>query len=228
MISEIFTSAFYTAFSISILLCYRVGKILNLSFASFFTLGAYLSILNPLLAIPFGASAGFILHKLTKKLSIANATIFSLGFAIAIEEILRIYFRTEYIILPVQKITLFGEMVVGSHAISGLISTAFVTIFLCFLLSKKSINLRVMEEDLELAEIYGVRTERLRLIVLTITGTLIAFLGSLHNPGIVYPTLGWQYLIFSVIIATLANIFERAYLFAILFAFVITCLPKFF
>ncbi|MEM0351163.1 MAG: hypothetical protein QXR27_04725 [Archaeoglobaceae archaeon] len=228
MISEILTSFFYSAFSVSILLCYRAGKILNLSLASLFTLGAYLS-QSPILAILLGAMVGFLLHKITKKLSITKATVFSLALAIAIEEFLRIIFKTEYVIFQVNKITLFGESILFPHLLAGIISMGFVILFLAFLFTEKSKNLKIVEEDPELAELYGVRVERMRMFILTSTGALIALLGSLQNPGIVYPTIGWQYLIFAVIVATFANIFEeKAYIFAFIFALLATCLPKLF
>ena len=228
MISEFLAASFFSVFAISVLLCYRAGKILNLSLSSISTLGAYLHF-NPFLATLLGIFAGFLLHESTKKLEIARATIFSLGLAIAIEEIIRIIFKKEYIITHVQILELFGENVIWNHLIAGIISISFLFLFFSFLFSKKSKTLKIVEEDHELAEIYGIKTERARKIILSFTGGLIALISSFYNQGIIYPTIGWQNLIFATVIATVANVFkEKSYLFAIIFAVVIICLQKFF
>ncbi|MEM2325333.1 MAG: hypothetical protein QXK70_05635 [Archaeoglobaceae archaeon] len=228
MISEIFNSAFYCVLSISLLLCYRAGKIINLSFASFFTLGAYLSVFTPFLTIPLGALAGYFLHWATKRLSVTNSTLFSLGFAIAIEEVLRISFRKQYLLIPMQKITVLGENLPFSHLISGLISIAFLITFFALIFSRKSVLLRVVEDDAEIAELYGVSTEKIRAIALIVTTSVVCLLGSFQNPGIVYPTIGWHFLIFAVIMAAIANSTPKPYLASILLALVISWFTKLF
>ncbi len=228
MISEILTAFFYSVLSISILLCYRAGKILNLSFASFLTLGAYLSAFNPLFSIPLGAFAGYFLHFATKKLSIAKSTIFSLGFAIAIEEMLRILFRTQYLLIPLERVTVLGESLVRFHLFSGLISLFFLVAYFSYLLSKSSAVLRIVEENYEISEIYGVKTEKIRAIVLTTTSSTVCLLGSFQHSGIVYPTIGWHFLIFAVIIATIANSIPQRYFACVILAPVISWLTKLF
>ncbi|MEM0203440.1 MAG: hypothetical protein QXO16_05980 [Archaeoglobaceae archaeon] len=228
MISELLTAFFYSVLSISVLLCYRAGKILNLSFASFLTLGAYLSAFNALLSLPVGALAGYFLHLATRKLSVANSTMFSLGFAIAIEETLRISFRTQYLLIPMQRVAVLGEGIVEEHLFSGIVSIAFLVAFFTFFFSQRSAVLRIVEEDYEISEIYGVETERIRAFVLTATSSIICLLGSLQHPGIVYPTIGWHFLIFAVIIATIANLAPKPYLACILFASVVSWFTRLF
>lgn len=228
MISELFTAFFYSVLSISVLLCYRAGKILNLSLASLLTLGAYLSAFNALFSLFFGALTGYFLHLTTRNLSVARSTVFSLGLAIAIEEVLRISFRTQYLLIPVQKASIFSETLLEPHIYSGLISIAFLIAFFSFLSTKRSAVLKVVEEDYEISELYGVRTERVRAIVLTVTSSLICLLGSLQHFGIVYPTIGWHFLIFAVILATIANLTPKPYLFCTFLALVIPWLTKLF
>lgn len=228
MISELLTAFFYSVLSISVLLCYRAGKILNLSFASILTLGAYFSAFNALLSIPAGALAGYFLHLATKNLSVARSTIFSLGFAIAIEEILRISFRVQYLLIPLQRVAIFEESVIEQHLFSGLVSIAFIVAFFSFLFSKKSTVLRIVEEDYEISELYGVKTEKIRAIVLATTASIVCALGSLQHSGIVYPTIGWQFLIFAVILATIANLTPKPYFACIILAPVVSWFTRLF
>lgn len=226
MISEIVTSTLYSVLSISLLLCYRAGKILNLSLASFFTLGAYLSVFSPIFSIFAGAFGGYFLHWATKRLSVANSTMFSLGFAIAVEEALRISFRKQYLLIPMQSVTFFGETILEFHLFSALISIAFLIIFFGFLFSQRATTLKIVEEDYEISELYGVETEKIRSIVLTATSSIVCLLGSFQNPGIVYPTIGWHFLIFTVIIAAIANSTPRPYFFCPLVAPVVSWLTR--
>ncbi|MFN3383959.1 MAG: hypothetical protein ACK401_03575 [Archaeoglobaceae archaeon] len=228
MISEILTAFFYSVLSISLLLCYRAGKILNLSFASFLTLGAYLSAFNALLSIFAGALAGYFLHLATRNLGVAKSTIFSLGFAIAVEEVLRISFRMQYLLIPLQRVEIFGETILEFHLISGLISIAFLFSLFGFLFSKSSAVLRIVEEDYEISELYGVRTEKIRAIVLIVTSSIICLLGSFQHSGIMYPTMGWHFLIFAVIIATIANLTPKPYFACVLSALVVSWLTSLF
>lgn len=228
MISELLTAFFYSVLSISVLLCYRAGKILNLSFASFLTLGAYLSTFNALLSLPTGALAGYFLHLATRKLNVANSTMFSLGFAIAIEEMLRIFFKTQYLLIPMQRVVVLEESILEEHLLSGIISITFLAAFFTFFFSQRSAVLRIVEEDYEISEIYGVRTERIRAIVLTVTSSIVCLLGSFQHSGIVYPTIGWHFLIFAVIVATIANLTSKPYPACILFASVVSWLTRVF
>jgi branched-chain amino acid transport system permease protein len=206
----------YASLALCILLSYRAAKIINLSLGSIFTLGGYFSIFSPLISPIFGALIGFLLHVCTKKMDLARASLFSLGLAIIIEEVLRIIFRVEYILLKSEIIVLFNFKLILEHFIAFLVSMTFLILFLIFDLinSLSRIKLKIVEEDLENAEIYGINIEKVRVIILVISSALFCSLGSLYLAGrIINPTIGWIYLIFSFLIAAIANAFkEKAYI----------------
>uniref|UniRef100_A0A7J2THA7 Branched-chain amino acid ABC transporter permease n=1 Tax=Archaeoglobus fulgidus TaxID=2234 RepID=A0A7J2THA7_ARCFL len=218
MIVPIFFSAvIYASLAICILLSYRVAKIVNLSLGSIYTLGGYLSLFNSFVSPIFGALIGLLLHIFTRRLDLSRATLFSLGLAIAIEEFLRIIFRAEYILLNYSKIFyFFNYKILFEHFLAFLISAAFLISFLIFELKKSlsKLKLKIIEEDLENAEIYGIDTEKIRAIVLIIVSAFFCCIGSLNlRGGLVTPTIGWLHLIFSLFIATIANAFrEKAYI----------------
>ena len=212
----LFSAFVYASLALCVLLSYKIAKVVNLSLGSAFTLGGYLSTFNPLISPTVGALIGFLLHICTKRMDTGRATLFSLGLAIAIEEVLRISFRVEYILLRSEVIYLFGAKLVLEHFFAFLISAAFITSFLVLDIRSPSskLKLKIVEEDPEIAEIYGIDAEKVRAVILMISSALFCCLGSLYLAGrIISPTIGWFSLVFSFIIATIANVFrEKAYM----------------
>lgn len=212
----LFSAFVYASLALCVLLSYRIAKVVNLSLGSVFTLGGYLSILSPLISPVVGALIGLLLHTCTKRMDMGRATLFSLGLAIAIEEVLRISSRVEYILLKSEIIHLFEAKLALEHLLAFLISAAFIASFLTFDVKSPlgRLKLKIVEEDSEIAEIYGIDTERVRAIILIISSALFCCLGSLYLSGrIINPTIGWFSLVFSFITATIANAFkEKAYM----------------
>jgi len=212
----LFPAFVYASLALCVLLSYRVAKMVNLSLGSLFTLGGYLSMFSPLASLVAGTLIGLLLHVCTKRMDVGRATLFSLGLAIAMEEALRISFRVEYVLLRSEIIHLFGSKLVLEHFLAFLVSAAFLASFLAFELkgSLGKLKLKVVEEDLEIAEVYGIDTERVRALILTVSSAICCCLGSLYLSGrVISPTIGWISLIFSCIIATIAHAFrEKAYI----------------
>jgi branched-chain amino acid transport system permease protein len=212
----LFPAFIYASLALCVLLSYRGAKIVNLSLGSVFTLGGYSSMFSPLASPAVGALIGLLLHVCTKGMDTSRATLFSLGLAIAIEEALRISFRVEYVLLRSHIIHLFESKLVLEHFLAFLVSATFLASFLFFELrgSLGKLKLRVVEEDLEIAEIYGIDTERVRAIILVVSSAITCCLGGLYLSGrVISPTIGWLSLIFSCIIATIAHAFrDKAYI----------------
>lgn len=208
MISAVTTAIFLSFFASAILLNYRVGRILNLSFSSLFTLGAYMHLHECSLIIAFfaGLVIGSILAVITEKLTVGEATIVSLGFAIAIEEFLRIMFRTSYYqIIETQYVNLFNNPIDVHEMYASLLFIALLLIFTTIFLSSHGIRLRFVEDDYELAEMYGVDSRRIRLLSISISSGFVCISGSILAPvHTIFPSMGWSVLAISVIIAALA------------------------
>jgi len=237
MISELLTSIFLSFFAFTIILNYKIGRILNLSLASVFTAGAYTYLaslpLTPLIAFVTGFAVGLMLFRVAEHLSTGEATIVSLGFAIAIEEAIRLSFRTSYYqIVEAEYLNLFGEAITFNELIlSAILSIALLTFALIY--TKKGLELKFTEDDWELAEIYGVRVERIRLLSIAIPSGFICLSGAfLSSSQPLHPAMGWSELITAVIIAAVSmtagnGIKKNSFTFplALLYSFVVGWLP---
>ncbi|AIG97834.1 branched-chain amino acid ABC transporter permease [Archaeoglobus fulgidus] len=210
MISAVFTAIFLSFFASAVILNYKLGRMLNLTFASLFTLGAYLYLaveeLSVLASLLAGFLVGAILSKLTERLSVGEATVVSLGFAIAIEELLRILFRSAYYqIVEASYLEFYGETLEIHEILNAAVLSSLLVVFGLILNSRRGLELKFMEEDWELAEIYGVRTERIRLIAVSLSSALVCLNGALLSPThILHPAMGWSVMVVAVIVASLA------------------------
>lgn len=211
MISEILTAIFLSFISSAIILNYKIGRVINLSLGSVFTAGAYIHLaLDSPIAFPVAFATGFalglMLFRAVKSLSIGDATIVSLGFAIAIEEAIRLSFRTSYYqIVETEYFSVLGEMVMLNELVLSVILTTTLITFALIFISKRGLELKFVEDDWELAEIYGVKTERIRLLSIAIPSGFICLSGSFLSPANpLHPAMGWSRLITAVIIAAVA------------------------
>jgi len=208
MISVLLTAIFFSFFASAVLLNYKIGRLLNLSFASIFTLGAYLYFFNPtaaaLLALISGCAVGAVVSTATRKLSIAEASIVSLGFAIAIEEFLRILYRTSYfLVMESSYVEIIGEAVSVHEITNGAVLALLFLIFTAIHISRR--ELKFVEDDWELAEMYGVDTSRIRLLTISISSGFICLSGAILAPTqSVFPSMGWSSTVTAVIIASIA------------------------
>ena len=81
-----------------------------------------------------------------------------------------------------------------------------LTIFALIMNSRRGLELKFMEEDWELAEIYGVRTERIRLIAVSVSSALVCMTGALLSPTqAIHPAMGWSVVVVAVIVAALSS-----------------------
>ncbi|WP_202319791.1 ABC transporter permease subunit [Archaeoglobus neptunius] len=218
MISPLLTAIFISFYSSALILNYRIGGLLNLSFASLYTLGAYMlvAVNSKSVAAVFAFLISFTialgLAKITERLSAGEATIVSLGFAIGIEETIRIYFRSSYYqIIETNYISVFGEAVDVNWIYGSAIFLMLLAFFTFIQMSAFGLKLRFVEEDCELAEIYGVRTRRIRLSAIAITSGLIGVAGAVLAPTqAISPAMGWSVLIVSVVVAAIASLAGNA------------------
>lgn len=211
MISALLTAIFLSFFASAVILNYKIGRLLNLSFASIFTLGAYLYFsFNPtsalLLALIFGGIMGAIVSAATRKLSVAEATIVSLGFAIAIEESLRLFYRTSYYqVMETSYVELLGEAVSIHEMLNGVMLAVLFLTFAAILLSRRGFELKFVEDDWELAEMYGVDTSRIRFLTISISSSFVCLSGAVLAPiQSLFPSMGWSSMVTAVIIAAIA------------------------
>lgn len=152
MISAVFTAIFLSFFASAVILNYKLGRMLNLTFASLFTLGAYLYLaveeLSVLASLLAGFLVGAILSKLTERLSVGEATVVSLGFAIAIEELLRILFRSAYYqIVEASYLEFYGETLEIHEILNAAVLSSLLVVFGLILNSRRGLELKFMEED---------------------------------------------------------------------------------
>jgi len=218
MISAIFHGFFLALFSCGITLNYRIGKLLNLSYGSFFTLGAYLSLIFPYntslaLSALAGFSIGYFMYLVISKISrdIIDSTLISLGFGIAIEEILRISFSATHVLLTeveLRYINIFGEEVSIFDLYTFLLSVAFFILLLTVFSGLSGLKLKFVEEDEELAEIYGVNVELLKMLTITCTSSVAALCGAILSPmQAINPSMDWPILISAIVISAISSVF---------------------
>ena len=212
MISSIFSAIFLSFFASAVILNYKVGRLLNLSFASIFTAGAYIflsvnSTTAILLAFFAGFAVGAAISKITESLSAGEATIVSLGFGIAIEEAIRLTCRSSYYqIVEASYINLLGEAVSVHEVWNSILLISLLLVFATILISRRGLELKFVEDDWELAEMYGVDTSRIRFLVIVISSGLICVSGAILSPTQpLHPSMGWSIMIVAVIIAALAT-----------------------
>ncbi|MBE8540332.1 ABC transporter permease subunit [Geoglobus acetivorans] len=213
MITILTAAIFLSFFASAILVNYCLGRILNLSLSSIFTLGAYILLYTgqQSLALPAAFLAGFtlgaVLATITQKLSVGEGTIVSLGIAIAVEEALRMTFRTSYYqTVETQYVTLLSSTIDIYEIYASLLSAVLLILLAVAFTSSYGIKLRFIEDDYELAEIYGANTKKIRLLSISITSGFICVSGAILAPTYaIFPSMGWNVLAVSVITASLAT-----------------------
>ncbi len=212
MISAVFTAIFLSFFASAVILNYKLGRMLNLSFSSLFTLGAYLYLIAGEISIMTSLLAGFLigalLSKLTEKLSVSEATVVSLGLAIGVEELIRILFRSAYYqVVGASYLEVYGEALEVHEILNAAVLTILFIIFGLILNSRRGLELKLVEEDWELAEIYGVRTGRIRLVAVSVTSAFVCMTGALLSPiHAIHSAMGWSVMVVAVIVATIASV----------------------
>ncbi len=219
--SVLSSTIFLSIFAIAISLNFRISKFLNLSYGSIFALGAYVAyytlesrILSGVIISAVSAFfMGVILYLLIKKIGngILEATIISLGFAIGLEEVIRIlHGRGYYLIVESNLETCFNLAGMDFwEVLQGFMLLTILTILFALYSSKNGIKLKFVEDDDFLARIYGVDYEKLSLLCVSFTSLVIGLLGFLSSTSqALYPGVGWIPLIAGIIIAAITAIFR--------------------
>ncbi len=199
--------------SSAIALQFRVLRYLNLSLGSFYTLGAYtmyyasakyLPLIYALtMSIAVSAILSSALFILAQRIGrgTADRTIISLGYGIALEEAFRLWYQTSYFLTVTTDVPfIFWERLrLGLFAVFFLVLT---TIYL----SPKGLKIKFIEEDAELAELYGVKTTSYSFSLLVMSTAFVTLLGAISSAGsAIFPSMGWGPLVSGVIVYGIAS-----------------------
>ncbi len=218
---------FYNFLALSIMalaisLNFRLVKFLNLSLAGLFAAGSYIAYFLPniFLCLLLGALFGFFIAIFILKFckSIVEATIASLGFGILIERFLYFIHSSSYYYILSYDVSWLSIP-------SALVIYAII-LFLYFY-KKIGLKLKFIESDIELAEIYGVNTEKYIYSTIILTSSAITCFGFIYASLLaITPTVGFGYLISGIIIAAIAAQLRFSgayhYIAVILISFILT------
>ncbi len=219
--SIISSTVFLSIFAIVISLNFRISKFLNLSHGSIFALGGYVAyytiksgiISGMIISAILAFFMGVILYLLIRKIGngILEATIISLGFAIGLEEVIRIFHGRGYYLIVESglesNLTLAG-MDFWEITQDLMLLTILVVLFVVYR-SKNGIKLKFIEDDEFLARIYGVNYEKFSLLCIALTSSTIGLLGFLSSTSqALYPAVGWMPLIAGILIAAITALFR--------------------
>lgn len=202
-----------------ILANYRVAKFLNLSYGSLYALGAYICYFtgNMALGVFFsaisGILAGIVLFVLIRHLSenLVESSIISLGFGIILEEILRNSHKTSYFLLVSVEsayLSLAGEAISIWYVAIAMFTAIFYLAIVFLFKTKYGTGVKIIEEDEELAEIYGFDTEKFKMATIALTSLTAAVTGCLISPTTALnPYMGFPILIAGILIASVSRLF---------------------
>lgn len=198
-VSFFLTSFILSVMALSITLNFRIAKFLNLSLAGVFAAGAYMAYFsgNPFLPASVGFLAGLILAYYILKAcrSVIEATIVSLGAGLLIERVLEIAHRSSYYYIVNEDVS-FLIIPLGIVFFAGILMSY---------LSPAGLKLKYIESDAELAEMYGVNTERYILLVVALTTSVVMVSGYLYAGVLaISPTIGFGYLISGTVISAIS------------------------
>ncbi len=203
----------------SILLEYRVSKFLNLAYGSIYAVGAYIAFFtnNPyiavFIAIVAGSFIGLAMQSTIKKIgrSVVDATIISLGFAILLEEILRLSEQSSYFLIVGfgnKYLNVVGEKISIWYILLSVFALVFYLCLIFVFKSKVGVNVKLIEDDLELAEMYGIDVDKYMFTTTVVISMIAALTGCLLAPTqVLSPNMGFPILVSGIIIAAISSLF---------------------
>ena len=217
-----FSGVFLALFTIGLSFNFRVVKFLNLSYGSFFTFGAYIayhfflkSIVTSILGIFFFSIVlGSLLYLIVKKIGtdVLSSTIASLGFGILLEEVLRMTHMTGYFLIidvPIKEYNFFGISLMITEVLQLLVLLTLLLTLTFIYKSKHGVRLKFVEEDVELAAMYGVNNSLYEILCIlgsSFIAMILGFLSSLHQA--IFPSMGWGVLVSGIIALAIASQFK--------------------
>lgn len=168
--------------------------------------------LNPLLCFAVGVCAGLVIHTAVERIgsNVLERTIVSLGLAIALTEIVRVMHRGSLYLVSEEKIVyIFGEFVELGLLKAAMFAIAAYTATVIFY-AKFRVALLYVEEDEELAEIYGLHVELYKMVSTVAVSTFAVLCGYLaHTSEVLHPYAGFWLLTATLIVSALSLIFSR-------------------
>ena len=155
------------------------------------------------LTVTSSAILSAILFILAQKIGreTVGRTIIALGYGIALEEAFRLWYRTSYFLTVTTDIPLlFWEL------LRLAIFIAFIILLGLLYLSPKGLKIKFIEEDAELAELYGVNTSLYSFFLLLISTAFVTLLGAVTSvSSAIFPSMGWGPLVSGVIVYGIAS-----------------------
>ncbi len=192
----------FSVFASLISFNFRIGKFLNLSLYSAFSVGAYLVYffgeLSVVLAFLLSFLIAYPLFLIKERIcrGVMDATIVSLGYGIAIEEILRIGVQKGYYYVVSEGVRALPEVFIASYLL-----------LIGFYLSPHGIRLKFIEEDEELARMCGVNSAAYGFASIFIATFFAILLGVVSSEGAaIHPRIGLSYMLAGILIAAIATI----------------------
>ena len=222
LIINFFSGIFLALFTIGLISNFKIAKFLNLSYGSFFALGAYvayhfflsLHLLSILILLFISSIFGILLYVLLKKIGndVLSSTIVSLGLGILIEEILRLTHVTGYFLIldvPIKVYEIAGVKMAQWELVQFFMLITILTILYALYKSKYGIKIKFVEEDVELATIYGVNINVYQfssILLACILSSVLGFLSSTTQA--IFPSMGWGVLVSGIIVLAIASQFR--------------------
>ncbi len=143
--------------------------------------------------------------------NVVDATIISLGFAILLEEILRLSVQSSYFLIVGygnKYLNFLGEKVSIWYILLSVFAIAFYFCLTFVFNSKIGVNIKLIEDDLELAEMYGVDVDKYMFTTTVVISIIAAFTGCILAPThVLSPNMGFPILVSGIIIAAISSLF---------------------
>jgi branched-chain amino acid transport system permease protein len=211
--------AVYALMAAGLALALGVGKLVNFSHGTFYTLGAYLvffvySRQAPLFwALPLAAGCAFLLGLgLARVVAPLRAwmdatAVLTLGLAILGEQIVQAAWGPFYHSLPSQGTFHLGGLILQrQEVLAGAVALTLVASLAGFLRTRLGLGLRVAALDEEIALLGGFNVAAIRQLALGASAAVAAVAGALLAPlGVIFPSMGRTPLLLSIVIVVVGG-----------------------
>ncbi len=211
LINGLVRSGIYALLAIGFSLIFGVARMINLSFTSFYMLGAYGLYffatrigLDPILAALISLIVTAIIGLGTYKIFIdrvrehhVTVMLITMALAIILQESMLLLFKGTYRAAPSflsGYMTILGVRVLNQHVlIFGVVLVVLLGVW--FLLSKTrlGIAIRAVAQDSEIANLMGINVSRILTITMAIASTLAAIAGVIVAPTLVLEPYMWTH-----------------------------------
>jgi branched-chain amino acid transport system permease protein len=211
LINGLVRSGVYALLAIGFSLIFGVARMINLSFTSFYMLGAYGLYtfasqlgLHPLLAMCISLVLTTLLGLATYKIFIDrvrehHVTVMLITMAVAImyQEVMLLIFQGRYLAAPTfvtGYLTLLGVKVSYQHLlIFGVVLVVLLGVWVLLSKTRLGVAIRAVAQDSEIANLMGINVSRILLITMTVASALAAIAGVAVAPTLVVEPYMWTH-----------------------------------